>query len=104
MSSIIQATTPLIKYVFKTINVTDITEAYLTIDQNRAKILEKDIDEATVDTENNLICWGLTQEETLHFANTYITVMLNWKTTNGIRGASKKDTIFIENNLKKEVI
>lgn len=103
MSSIIQGTTPLIKYTFKTINVTDISVAYLTIKQ-RQITLEKDLTDATVDTDNNMICWRLTQEETLEFANNYVTVMLNWKTANGIRGASKKDTIFIDYNLKKGVI
>ena len=103
MSNIIQCTTPIIKYTFNVTDVADISVAYLTIEQQRETILEKTLADATVDTENNLIYWRLTQEETLQFSNS-IYIMLNWKTAGGIRGASKKEVVFISDNLKDEVI
>lgn len=103
MSSIIQCTTPIIAYTFNVTDVSDISAAYLTIEQQHEVVLEKTLAEATVDTENNLIYWRLTQEETLQLSNS-IYIMLNWKTVGGVRGASKKDIVFISDNLKDEVI
>lgn len=104
MASIIRSTTPTIKYKFKKIDVSDVTVAYLTIKQLHRTILEKGITTATIDTEENTIQWQLTQEETSSFAEGKIATMLNWKTASGLRGASNKDIIVIEPNLKPEVI
>lgn len=104
MSSIIRSTTPTIKYKFKEVNVSDLTAAYLTIEQRHRTILEKDMTSAITETEENTIQWQLTQEETYSLAEGKIAIMLNWKTASGIRGASNKDIIAIEPNLKVEVI
>lgn len=104
MSSIIRSTTPTIKYKFKEIDVSDIVVAYLTMEQHRRVVLEKDITSATIETEDNTIQWRLTQEETFSLAVGKIAIMLNWRTASGIRGASNKDIIAIEPNLKAEVI
>ena len=98
--TIIKGTTPTIQYKFNVVHVTDISKAYLTITGGPEPI-EKDLDSATIGT--NTISWTLTQQETLSFAGT-VQVMLNWLTTGGTRGASKKTMIVVESNLKEVVI
>lgn len=99
MARIIRGTTPTLKYIFKSVQVSDISTAYLTI---KAKTnIEKTLEEATVGT--NYISWTLTQAETLSFGDS-ITAMVNWKLNDGTRGASAKKTIIIEDNLKVVVI
>ncbi len=100
--TIIQATTPTIKYTFKVVNVSDITTAYLTIKQNGRKIIEKDLSEATVGQKD--LSWSFTQTETLQISQGHVTAMLNWKTSDGTRGASAKSSIVIDDNYKNEVI
>ena len=99
MARIIRGTTPTLKYIFKSVQVSDISIAYLTI---KAKTdIEKTLEEATVGT--NYISWTLTQAETLSFGDS-IKAMVNWKLNDGTRGASEKKTIIIEDNLKVVVI
>lgn len=104
MSIIIRGTTPLIAYTFKEVPVISIDAAYLTIEQRNRTVLERDISSAIVDTENKMIYWRLSQEETLSLGTGSVKMMLNWKTNSGVRGASNKETVSIENNLKAEVI
>lgn len=102
MSTIIRGTTPTIKYTFKTINAEDISVAYLTIKMGKETLLEKDLTSATV--EEGYILWTLSQEETLAMTDEYIFVRLNWKLTDGTRGASSRSRFFIESNDKEVVI
>ena len=99
MSRIIRGTTPTLKYVFKSVQVSDIVSAYLTIKANTS--IEKTLSDAVVGT--NYISWTLTQAETLAFGND-VSVMLNWKLQDGTRGASEQKTIIISDNLKDSVI
>lgn len=99
MSRIIRGTTPTLKYVFKSVKVSDIVSAYLTIKANTS--IEKTLSDAVVGTD--YISWTLTQAETLAFGNE-VSVMLNWKLQNGTRGASEQKTIIIDDNLKDSVI
>lgn len=99
MARIIRGTTPTLKYVFKSVSVSDIVSAYLTIKANTT--IEKTLESAVVGT--NYISWTLTQAETLAFGNE-ISVMLNWKLSGGTRGASEQKTIIIADNLKDSVI
>lgn len=101
MASLIRATTPTFKYTFKCIDVADIIEAYLTIEQGNLEI-EKDLTQATVGED--YIAWVLTQSETLQLNPGNASVMLNWLTDQGLRGASKKTMLMIEDNSKDEVI
>ena len=101
MANLIRATTPTFKYTFKCVDVADIVEAYLTIEQDSFE-LEKDLDAATVGED--YIAWALTQSETLELQPGNASVMLNWKTDQGLRGASKKTMIMVDQNLKDEVI
>lgn len=101
MANVIRATTPTFKYVFKCVDVSDISEAYLTIEQGSLEI-EKDLTQANVG--DDYIAWTLTQSETLELQPGNAAVMLNWKTETGLRGASKKTLLMIDQNLKDEVI
>lgn len=96
MATIIRGTTPTLKYVFKTVNVANITTAYLTI-KGKTQI-EKTLSDATVGTD--FISWKLSQAETLSFGDN-ISVMINWKTDDGTRGASKKTIALVDKNFKE---
>ena len=103
MVSIIRGTTPTIKYTFETVNVADITVAYLTAEQDGSKIIEKQKSAGTVG--DKYIAWTLTQEETLLFAAESVAYfMCNWRKADGTRGASKAMSVMIVENQKAVVI
>ena len=99
--AIINGTTPTIQYTFNDVNVANITEAYLTIKQNGAVTLEKDLETAVVGEKS--LSWTLTQQETLAMQGK-VSMMLNWLLTDGTRGASDKTAVLIDTNYKDEVI
>lgn len=103
MASIIRGTTPTLQYTFNDVTVANITSAYLTIkvDNTSEHDIEKDLSSATVAQKS--ISWTLTQAETLSFGES-ISVMVNWKLTDGTRGASEKTKIMIDDNYKEDVI
>ena len=99
--AIINGTTPTIQYNFSDVNVANITEAYLSIKQNGAVTLEKDLESATIGQKS--LSWTLTQQETLAMQGK-VSMMLNWLLQDGTRGASEKTTVLIDTNYKDEVI
>ena len=101
---IIRGTTPTIKYTFQTVNPADITVAYLTVNQNGATKIEKDLAAGSVSTEGKYIAWTLTQAETLALPCGMVYMMCNWKKEDGTRGASKILGVMITENHKGEVI
>lgn len=101
-NEIIRGTTPTITYTFKSIDVNDITVAYLTIKQGNEILVEKTLADATVD--ENTLSWELSQEDTLRLNVGSAEPMVNWKLISGLRGASKKASLGIINNHKDEVI
>ena len=102
MANIIEGTTPSIGYRFTKVDVSDFVAAVLSI-KNGENTIEKELDAAIVDAENNIITWTLTQAETLAFGNN-IQVQMNFLLNGGIRGATKETTYWIADNLKKEII
>ena len=102
MTEIIRGTTPTIKYTFKKVDTADITTAYLTVKQGSEVVIEKYLSEAEV-TEG-YISWVLSQEETLSLKRGVVTFMLNWKVTDGTRGASPECRLNVVENHKNEVI
>lgn len=60
-------TPPIIITLPDTIPVSDIAVAYVSFEQFGQKIVEKDIDDMTKDTETNSLVMQMTQEETLKF-------------------------------------
>ena len=101
MSKIIRGTTPTISYTFKTVDVSKITDAFMTIKRNGIVAVEKALDDATVGEKS--LSWTLTQAETLSVSGDAY-MMLNWKTNDGTRGASAETSVKFTPNHKEEVI
>lgn len=102
MTKIIIGTTPTITYKFKVVDVSEITVAILTIKERGVNIIELNLSDATVGEDS--LSWTLTQEETLLIGARTATMMLNWKTEDGTRGASEEVFITGANNHIREVI
>lgn len=101
MASIIRGTTPTLIYKFKIVDVSEIIKAYLTIKQGSI-LIEKSLNDAVPGTDT--LSWTLTQEETLSIGTRQASIMLNWVTSDGTRGASGKSVLYIEDNHIEEVI
>ena len=101
MASIIRGTTPTLIYKFKIVDVAEIIKAYLTIKQGSI-LIEKSLNDAVPGTDT--LSWTLTQEETLSIGTRQASIMLNWVTSDGTRGASGKSVLYIEDNHIEEVI
>lgn len=98
---IIVGTTPTITYTFKIVQVSDIAAAFLTIKERGTIVIEKTLSDAIVG--ENSLSWTLTQQETLSMKSP-CTMMLNWKTADGTRGASEEVCVTVAPNHKREVI
>ena len=100
---IVRGTTPTIKFCYSTIDVNDITVAYLTIKQLKNTVIERDISTAFKDEHH--IYWTLSQEETLLLSTkSSADVKCDWKTTLGLRGESHKRSFMVVNPGKDQVI
>ena len=102
MTKIIIGTTPTITYKFKIVDVSEITVAILTIKERGVNIIELNLSDATVGEDS--LSWTLTQEETLLIGTRTATMMLNWKTEDGTRGASEQVFVTGGDNHIREVI
>ena len=104
MVKIVIGTTPTIKYKFSIVDPADFTEAILTIkDSRKQEKLRKTLDAATVGTD--YVEWTLTQEETLNLGTgSPLSMMLNWLTHGGTRGASAEEAVMAVNNHIREVM
>lgn len=104
MIKIVIGTTPAIRYTFKIVDPADFAEAILTIkDSRKTEKLRKTLDTATVGTD--YIEWTLTQEETLSLGTgSALSMMLNWLTNGGTRGASAEEAVVAVNNHIREVM
>ena len=102
MNKIIIGTTPTITYRFKVVDVSEITVAILTIKERGVNIIEKTLSDATIGEDS--LSWTLTQEETLSIGARAATMMLNWVTEDGTRGASEQVFITGGDNHIREVI
>lgn len=102
MNKIIIGTTPTITYRFKVVDVSEITVAILTIKERGVNIIEKTLSDATIGEDS--LSWTLTQEETLSIGARTATMMLNWVTEDGTRGASEQVFITGGDNHIREVI
>ena len=104
MNKIVIGTTPAIRYTFKIVDPADFAEAILTIkDSRKQEKLRKTLDTATVGAD--YIEWTLTQEETLNLGTgSPLSMMLNWLTHGGTRGASSEEAVVAVNNHIREVM
>ena len=101
-----RSTTPDIRYKFNKVQVSDITECYLSFAQREKKLLEKDLSEAIeINTEENYIQWRLTQAETAKFTTAVpVEVQIKFKTSAGIVSVSKISKVPSYRNWKEEEI
>ena len=84
---IVRGTTPPIRFTFKEVKPSEMTEAYLTIRQ-RSKEIERGMDDATI--LEDAIEWVLTQEETLSLEeNRPVKIQCRYKFSDGSAGASR---------------
>lgn len=89
MASIIRGTTPVVKFNFSDITVSEIVDARLVVRQASKNLIERDITSAAV--EQAAVSWTLTQKETLGLAsNRAVTIVCDWKLENGTRGRSNE--------------
>lgn len=101
MDKIIRGTTPTFIYTFNSVTVANIAVAYLTVKQGDEILIEKDLTDATVGQK--ALSWTFTQAETLSMGDV-IKVMLNWRLSDGTRGASAETKLYVTDNHKDEVI
>lgn len=105
MTKIVIGTTPAIRYTFKIVDPADFVEAILTIkDSRKQEKLRLTLDDGAV-VGTDYIEWTLTQEETLNLGTgTPLSMMLNWLTHGGTRGASAEEAVVAVNNHIREVM
>lgn len=99
---IIIGTTPTITYRFSVVTPSDFDLAILTIKKCGTIIIEKTLSDAEVG--ENSLSWTLTQEESLMIGISNATMMVNWLTHNGTRGASPEVRVQGIDNHKREVL
>lgn len=102
MATIIRGTTPTLQYNFNSVQVSNITVAYMTIKQGDTIVVEKDLAAAVAGAKS--LSWTLTQAETLAIATGQAEAMINWKLNDGTRGASSKNIVAINRNHIEEEI
>lgn len=105
MNSIITGTTPIIRYIFKTIDPSNLDVAILKVSQSGEAVIVKNIDDGIIDNVTRSISWKLTQEETLGLNVKYMAnVSLDWLLNDGTRGAGKTANLKVEPSATNEVI
>lgn len=104
MVRIIIGTTPSIHYNFNVVDPEDFTAAYLTIkDAEGTEVLRKALADAEVGSTS--IEWKLTQAETLSLeVGEKYSMMINYVTNDGTRGASATELLICDDNHIREVI
>lgn len=103
MGNIVRGTTPLIRYTFNSITVTDITTAYLVLKQGGNAVITKTLDDCTVG--NGFLDWILEQEDTLALCDRRpCEICLDWLLNDGTRGVGRTAQVGVSNPAKNEVI
>ena len=104
MAAIIRMTTPTLQYSFSAVSVSDLTDAILSIGMGRTVVIEKELSDAVVDTENNTLSWRLSQEDTQALTGSSVSIQCNWLPAAGLRGASEQTNVIVLNNKHEEVM
>ncbi|MBR0470776.1 MAG: hypothetical protein IJJ55_06140 [Clostridia bacterium] len=102
--NVMQATTP--TFVLSLPDTVDLSEAehvYFTLSQDNYRSITKTGEDVVV--EGNTVSVYLNQSETLKFRpNEYAALQLNWTYAGGGRASSQTVTIYVDENLLKEVV
>lgn len=102
IETILRGTTPLVRWEFKTIDVSRIVTAILVIKQGDP-IVTKELSDGNVG--NNYIEWILSQEDTLALSDDKpCKVYLDWLLADGTRGAGVTKLYNVGNPAVNEVI
>lgn len=102
MQKLARGTTPTITMTYKTIDVSLIVEAYLTMRQRGLEI-EKTLAEAAV--ADNSLSWTLTQQETLDLrTDSSVNIQCRYRLQDGTAGTSEIYTVSPYAILKEGVI
>lgn len=96
-----RGTTPTIVINVKGIDMTEISEWYITVAQDNVQITKTNED---IEIEDTLIKMPLTQQETMRFKSGEVSVQIRAKTTEDVVIASGIQTIDIDRILYNEVI
>lgn len=102
MKKIVVGTTPKIRWKFSNVDVSDIVTATMTIVRYGKKLLTKEIDSAVI--SDSEIAYSLSQNDTLNIGAGPCEMMLNWVTSDGIRGTSEILRIEATKNHINEVL
>lgn len=98
-----RGTTPVLTINVNGIDVSEFSSIYITFEQG-AKEITKEIDDVTLDTENNRIIVSLSQSETLSFKDGELKVQLRAITNQGKAVASTIKKLDVGHILKEGVI
>ena len=107
MDVLIVGTTPTITYSFSTVDVSLITDAYLTIKCSGKTVIEKAITDATVTppvapSTTGTISWKLGQADTLKLSGYYnAEAYCDWKTQDNTRGSGEVGKFMIQESGKE---
>ena len=83
---ITRGTTPKLKFLFRSVDVSEMAVAYLTVEQGDL-VIEKDLSQAEIG--DGYIEWELSQEETLQIGiECNLKIQCRWKLDDGTTGAS----------------
>lgn len=102
---IARGTTPSLQFTFETVDIKNISTAYMTIEQFHRTVIEKDLTAAEKSTANNALTWDLTQEETLKLSDRDdIKIQIRYKTIDDNAFISQIYTVKPYEILKEGVI
>ena len=102
MKKIVVGTTPKIMWKFSEVDVSNIVKATMTVVRYGKTLLTKDINSALI--TDNEITYNLSQTDTLKIGAGSCEIMLNWVTSDGIRGTSEVLRIDATKNHINEVL
>lgn len=100
---LIRGTTPTIIFSFDTIQAANISVAVLCVKQSKSTVIEKELSDGLV-SEGKLL-FTLSQEDTLKLNPSLVAkIILDWKTSAGVRGRSNIVEATVTNPGKEEVL
>lgn len=102
MKKIVVGTTPKIRWKFSNVDVSDIVTATMTVMRYGKTLIVKDITDSVI--TDNEITYSLSQNDTLKIGTGSCEMMLNWVTSDGIRGTSEILRIEATKNHINEVL
>lgn len=102
---IARGTTPSLKFTFDTVDINNISVAFMTVEQFHRTVIEKDLTDAEKSNVDNALIWDLSQEETLKLSDRDdIKIQIRYKTLDNNAFISQIYTVKPYEILKEGVI